>query len=223
LHVLLHLPDAKHTEELRAALTADYVYTAAGGSVAKVAGNAPCVLRLQNAGDQSQSAKRVLHSRNCPSQFLRPPRFLTAPICLRIGFAVACPKQKLTRIFPMRWVRTKGRCGSWLALAAMALQLVLSFAHVHVEKLASGSGVASIAASKAPSSQQSPAQHPANGADDYCAICATIHLTSSSFLPDAPLLPVPFASRTIEHCSYFDFIFIAPQRAAFQSRAPPLA
>jgi hypothetical protein len=105
----------------------------------------------------------------------------------------------------------------------MALQLVLSFAHVHVEMLASGSAVASIAASKAPSSQQSPAQHPANGADDYCAICAAIHLASSSFLPETPLLPVPFASRTIEHCSYFDFIFIAPQRAAFQSRAPPLA
>jgi hypothetical protein len=105
----------------------------------------------------------------------------------------------------------------------MTLQLVLSFGHIHLEKLASNSVVASVAASKAPSSQQNPAQHPANEADDYCAICATIHLTSSSFLPDAPLLPVPFASQTIEHFSYFTFIFVSPQRAAFQSRAPPLA
>jgi hypothetical protein len=34
-------------------------------------------------------------------------------------------------------------------------------------------------------------------------------------------LPVPFASRTIEHFGHFTFIFVSPQRAAFQSRAPP--
>ena len=104
----------------------------------------------------------------------------------------------------------------------MTLQLVLSFGHLHLEKLASGSAIASVAASKAPSSQQNPAQHPANEAVDFCAICATIHLASTSFLPDAPLSPVPFTSRTIEHFSYFNFTFISPQRAAFQSRAPPL-
>jgi hypothetical protein len=105
----------------------------------------------------------------------------------------------------------------------MALQLVLSFGHTHLEKLASGSAIASITASETSSSQQNPAHHPANEADDFCAICATIHLVSSSFLPDAPLLPVPFASRTIEHFAHFTCIFISPQRAAFQSRAPPLA
>jgi hypothetical protein len=105
----------------------------------------------------------------------------------------------------------------------MALQLVLSFGHTHLEKLASGSVTASMTASKAPSSQQNPAQHPANEADDFCAICATIHLASSSFLPEAPLLPMPFASGTVEHFGHFAFNFISPQRAAFQSRAPPLA
>ena len=124
---------------------------------------------------------------------------------------------------PMRWARTRQRCGSWLALAAMALQLVLSFGHIHLEKFASGPAIASMAASKAPSPQQNPIQHPANEADYYCAICATIHLASSSFLPGAPLLPVPFAFRTIAHFSNFTFIFVSPQRAAFQSRAPPLA
>jgi Protein of unknown function (DUF2946) len=123
----------------------------------------------------------------------------------------------------MRWVQTNRRCGSWLALAAMALQLVLSFGHIHLKKLASDSVIPSATTSKAPSSQQNPTQHPANEADNFCAICATIHLTSSSFLPDAPLLPVPHACRTIEHFSHFTFVFISPQRAAFQSRAPPLA
>jgi hypothetical protein len=105
----------------------------------------------------------------------------------------------------------------------MSLQLLLSFGHIHLEKLAGGPAIASIAASKAPSSQQNPVQHPANEADDYCAICATIRLASLSFLPDAPLLPAPLASRVIEHFGFINFIFVSPQRAAFQSRAPPLA
>jgi hypothetical protein len=126
-------------------------------------------------------------------------------------------------VLPMRSVRTDRRWSSWLALAAMTLQLALSFGHIHLEKFASGSAIASVAASKAPASQQNPAHHPANEADDFCAICATVHLASSSFLPDAPLLSVPFASRTIEHFGHFTFAFISPQRAAFQSRAPPLA
>jgi hypothetical protein len=53
----------------------------------------------------------------------------------------------------------------------MALHLVLSFGHIHLEKLASGSSIASAVASKASTSQQDPAQHPANEADDFCAIC----------------------------------------------------
>jgi hypothetical protein len=105
----------------------------------------------------------------------------------------------------------------------MALQLVLSFGHVHLEKLASDSASTSMAAAKASSRQQKPSQHPTNAADDYCAICATIHLASSSFLPDAPFLPVPFASQTIKHFDNFNFTSISPQRAAFQSRAPPVA
>jgi hypothetical protein len=105
----------------------------------------------------------------------------------------------------------------------MALQLILSFGHIHLEKFASGSAIASVAASKAPSSQQNPTQHPTNEADHFCSICATIHLASSSFLPHALLLPVPFSSRAVEHLSYFNFTFVSPPRAAFQSRAPPLA
>ena len=123
----------------------------------------------------------------------------------------------------MRWVRTNRRWGTWLALAAMTLQLALSFGHIHVKWVVRDSAVAAVASSNAPSSQPGPGQHPANEADDYCAICAAIHLASSSLLPEAPMLPVPFSSRTTDDFSYFNSTFIVPQRAAFQSRAPPLA
>ena len=33
----------------------------------------------------------------------------------------------------MGWVRRYARFGSWLALAALALQLVLSFGHIHLD------------------------------------------------------------------------------------------
>jgi hypothetical protein len=89
-------------------------------------------------------------------------------------------------------LRTKWRWSTWLALARMALQIALSFGHVHLESLGTGSVVARVAASKAPSSQQNPA-------------------------------PVPHPPRTIEHFGRFNFMFVSPQRAAFQSRAPPLA
>jgi hypothetical protein len=104
----------------------------------------------------------------------------------------------------------------------MTLQLALSFGHVHLDGLTHAKAVA--VADAAPSGHPPfPAQHPANDGDDYCAICAVMHLASSSFLPDAPRLPVPFVSQTIEHSGHVAFVFVAPQRTAFQSRAPPLA
>jgi hypothetical protein len=123
----------------------------------------------------------------------------------------------------MQWVRPNMRFGSWLALVALALQLAVSFGHVHLDVVRAGSTAAWIAGAQAPSSPPFPAQHPANDADDYCAICATIHLASTSFLSDAPQLPVPFLSQTVEHFHHVAFVFVAPQRTAFQSRAPPLA
>jgi hypothetical protein len=123
----------------------------------------------------------------------------------------------------MQWVRPSRRFGSWLALVALALQLALSFGHVHLDGARPGSSTDWVTGATAPSSPPSPAQHPANDADDYCAICATIHLASTTFLPDAPQLPVPFVSQTVEHFHHVAFISVARQRTPFQSRAPPLA
>jgi len=122
----------------------------------------------------------------------------------------------------MRWVRTMRRfCGS-LGLAALALQLVLSFGHVHLDGVHRVHDGTALAGSSA-QTPQLPAQQPANDGDDYCAVCATIYLAANSFLPQAPQLPVPFVSRPIEHFYRLAVDFIAPRRASFQSRAPPLA
>lgn len=123
----------------------------------------------------------------------------------------------------MRWVRRRQQLGGYLALVGLALQLILSFGHLHLNGIRGEATPIVAAGATPPASPTSPAQHPANDADDYCAICATIHLAATSFLPQAPQLPLPFVSQTIEHFDRIADIFIAPQRTPFQSRAPPLA
>ena len=122
----------------------------------------------------------------------------------------------------MRWVHNR-RFGSWLALAALVLQIVVSFGHVHLDSVHRTDPALAIAGSGAQASQL-PAPQPGNDADDdYCAICATIFLAANSFLQPAPQLPVPFVSRPIEHFDRVAVGFIVPRRVPFQSRAPPLA
>ena len=102
----------------------------------------------------------------------------------------------------MGWVHGHKRHGAVLALAALALQIVLSFGHLHLDGIRAGDAAAVVAAAhKAPlaqASRQSPAQNP-SGDDDYCAICASIYLASTSVIAHAPPLPVPLGFHRIEH------------------------
>src|SRR5579863_7814626 len=126
----------------------------------------------------------------------------------------------------MRRLRGNSRFGSWLALAALALQLALSFGHVHLDGVHSASALFAIAGpagAAAPGSQSLPAQHPGDGSDEYCAICATLYLAANSFLPQAPQLPVPFVCQTIKHVDRAAVASVWPRRTPFQPRAPPLA
>jgi hypothetical protein len=114
------------------------------------------------------------------------------------------------------------RFASWLALAALALQLVLSFGHVHLDGVRRAAPAPTVAGASV-HTLQIPAHEPGDDGDDYCAICASIYLAANSFVPQAPQLPVPFASQAIEHFDRDAIVFITPRRAPFQSRAPPLA
>jgi len=130
----------------------------------------------------------------------------------------------------MGWVHRHKRRGALLALAALALQIVLAFGHVHLNNLhlrgSAGDSRVAIAGqhhdSLAKASPQAPAQNPADD-DDYCAICASIFLASTSFTPAPPALPVPVGFELIEHSLDNARDFFEPRRFAFQSRAPPTA
>jgi len=113
------------------------------------------------------------------------------------------------------------RCGGYLALAALALQIALSFGHVHpfgavrtiVASIASADGL-----------RQVPGQLPDDDTDGSCAICASIFLASTSFVPDAPQLQLPALFKRVDPSADVAFVLVfEPQRGSFRSRAPPLA
>jgi hypothetical protein len=126
----------------------------------------------------------------------------------------------------MGWVHGHKRHGALLALAALALQIVLSFGHVHLDGVRPASVGTPIAGAHkmavAQASRQSPAQNP-GADDDYCAICASIYLASTSVISHAPPLPVPLGFHRIAHAYGAARGIATPRHFAFQSRAPPAA
>jgi len=118
----------------------------------------------------------------------------------------------------MRWIRRNSRFGSWTAILALAIQLVLSFGHVHFESFQGSSAV--IASSSQPQSNTSDDDERGAG-HKFCAICVALNLTSSSVLPtvELPATPVDHSHQWISalHPAQFSesLYFL------FQPRAPP--
>jgi hypothetical protein len=136
------------------------------------------------------------------------------------------------------------RCGVYLALAALALQLILSFGHIHPHDFVSpnlaspslafpnvafsktlakiGAPAGSQALTKLNSSNEPPS--PLADDDEHCSICFSTLLLASSFIPDAPQYSP--SSDFVEVDRFFgrafDLIF-GSDHAPFQSRAPPLS
>jgi hypothetical protein len=118
------------------------------------------------------------------------------------------------------------RCGAYLALMALMLQLALSFAHVHQHDLASSgfnrADIASVGQNR--SALQTLEKLPSRLADDEdrCQICFSSFLLSNSSLPAAPAHPhsLQFAAIDRAFNPVSDRIF-RQRRAGFLSRAPP--
>jgi hypothetical protein len=125
----------------------------------------------------------------------------------------------------MGWFHCHKRRGALLALAALAVQIALSFGHFHLDGVRTAphgvvAGAHNIAVAQ--TSERLPPQNPADN-DDYCAICASIFLASTAFAAQPPQLPVPL------HFARIVPAFAAEQSASlsrpvfFRSRAPPAA
>jgi len=121
----------------------------------------------------------------------------------------------------MGWVRARRKVGSWLALFALALQLAVSFAHIHAQDFATAKpGAVTVAQSAGPAGAPDDDDGPGHVG---CAICATIHLARTLLLPTPPAISLP-ASRTLDRLTYSKH-HDAPLALAraFNARAPPQA
>jgi hypothetical protein len=127
----------------------------------------------------------------------------------------------------MRWFRSRARWGSCLALFALAFQLAVSFAHVHLDRVAMGAGSSSVRSGVPASTGADTASLPTDQAptqtDDYCAVCALIHLAANVVASEPPPLPLPIVFGHLRLEAAADFGSTAPGYASFQARAPPVA
>ena len=112
------------------------------------------------------------------------------------------------------------KLGSRLALFALAIQLVLTFGHIH--------GISAGAAETALSSLTHRAQNSADpcnnsgGPSDYnCPVCALIQLASMSAASVPPALPVPATFVVFRLQAPEQLEWAASPYVPFQARGPP--
>ncbi|MGA7787718.1 MAG: hypothetical protein WCA56_06090 [Xanthobacteraceae bacterium] len=125
----------------------------------------------------------------------------------------------------MGWVHGHRRRGAYLALAALLLQIAVSFGHVDVDGIAGPDHLTLAGLHKtvvAKISRHGPAQ-PSGDDDGYCPICASIFMVSNSFVSEPPQLPVPDGFERIKHSVSVGRDIALPRRVAFRSRGPPAA
>jgi hypothetical protein len=132
----------------------------------------------------------------------------------------------------MRWFRSHKFEVASLALFALACHVLLGFGHVHLDRFAgnsstwaiaaaAGNAVATPAGEAASDVPALPRQKDRNGlGEDFCAICASIHLAGAVVVPDAPTLPeVSFFK--ILHWSFAATEARSIDHIHFNARGPP--
>ena len=140
--------------------------------------------------------------------------------CYIITFGSGLPAKCVWGVyFPMNWLRSKAKRLSWLALLALALQLGLSFGHVH-----HGFTVATEAAISTVASAPSDGNGGnTDGRQDVCAICATVALSHALIDSTPPVLPLPVEVIASDSLPAFVASSAIASSLGFQSRAPPFA
>jgi hypothetical protein len=125
----------------------------------------------------------------------------------------------------MGWVHCHKRRGAYLALAALLLQIAVSFGHVDLDGITGADHLTLTGLHQtvvAETSKRGPVQAPGDD-DGYCPICASIFMVSTSVASEPPQLPVPDGFQRIRHSVSMTHGVFTPLRVAFRSRAPPAA
>ena len=122
----------------------------------------------------------------------------------------------------MGWFRSRSRLGAYLALFALAFQLAVSFAHVHLDHIRpAAAGARAPLAGEEANAPSSRSDHE-DLADDLCPICSLIHLAGTLVPAEMPPVPLPqiFGGLRLKAAVAIDVL--ASHRVHFQARAPPI-
>ncbi|HEY2526894.1 MAG TPA: DUF2946 family protein [Xanthobacteraceae bacterium] len=127
----------------------------------------------------------------------------------------------------MNWFRSRIRSSARLALFALAVQMVLSFGHMHRDDLGlpplAASDGAQVVAATTPTSAHPADQNQYPAPDDYCPICASMVLIATAVpsLPPVLIVPGPVEPAWLSPAPVHS---VTPQFVlSFRARAPPLA
>src|SRR5215475_640205 len=101
----------------------------------------------------------------------------------------------------MRWVRSNLRCGSWCALLAMAIQIIVSFGHAHrIEGFRQGTLLPQATPgihSQLAFDPEGQAPNPVGPVFDYCAICVVLNMGASMMPAEAPASSAPVVTSKV--------------------------
>ena len=120
----------------------------------------------------------------------------------------------------MKWVRSKIKGSSRLALLALVVQFAVSFGHFHPVVAHAARAVQDLAQS---AKHQPPGGHESDQqTGDACDICTLIALAGTGLFATPPLLSLPQATEFSRLIADAGFAHRGSDRVAFQPRAPPV-
>jgi hypothetical protein len=123
----------------------------------------------------------------------------------------------------MNWFGAKTRQATSFALFALAINLALSFGHIHLEGFrGSETNVGVLLSAISHASNGQPVKHDGHP-DDLCPICMARAALGTGLATTPPVLLLDFSYITVEPIFVADLAIPQQPRANFQSRGPPLS
>ena len=121
----------------------------------------------------------------------------------------------------MRFVRAHQTSWTWVALVALLVQIVVSFAHIHRDDLVSVAPEYMPNASRLNPADDSRSPVPTRD-HDFCTICASMALVGSVVLPQPPMVVLATVPCRIGLIERAIILASRDQHRHFQARGPPV-
>jgi hypothetical protein len=125
----------------------------------------------------------------------------------------------------MGWFRSTQGGVAWLAVFALACQLLLSFGHIHLGAMNSGSPLWAGAIGRAGASTVVPPLSPQKNRsglpDEFCAVWANANLANNLVVPASPIVLPPGSITQLLPWSRAASVPISVPHLLFNARGPP--